>query len=375
MSETATIRNLACRTILALVSERTDPLIVQRTRDFMADRGAIGLLLVEHDGGKPWEAVCLNYWNSRQERTAARLEDLVTSILIAVVSGVVAGVVTEFIKARSPLLKNKSLELTAEQLGLIIQSAQNARPKLAAIYTLMSNKEQGSSQSQDFQASRLYKQISDGRTLEECAAEVAPASLPRQLEHLDAVAKGVVETALSPPAVSAEFRYERRLAGLPFSPGLAFGEVISLIPRDKEDFDVIDAHEALAKAGVELKQRRLHPKLWPKEIGSTHDISPKIIVASNKVQALLRNACDALLTDAAGIISVGDGGMTSHIAIISRVMGTPAIGSVDLKPDEIARATFAWFCDGDGSLYFSKPGITAKDFEAMLRAAKKPTIM
>jgi hypothetical protein len=88
------LHRLAVRAALLIVSQRDDPDIVQRLSDFAQDRGAVGLLLRQHEGGESIEAIALSYWDSRIEKTGSRFEDLVTTTLLSILSGIVANILS-----------------------------------------------------------------------------------------------------------------------------------------------------------------------------------------------------------------------------------------------------------------------------------------
>ena len=127
------VHRLAARSALFLISKREHPALVERLSEFIQDRGAVGLLLKLHSDGKGIEQVALSFWESRIEKSASRLEDIVTTAVISTLTAIVAGIIVEMWKGEFGPLKRLLREDDEEYLRTVSRKEPFFRKDLEAV--------------------------------------------------------------------------------------------------------------------------------------------------------------------------------------------------------------------------------------------------
>jgi hypothetical protein len=363
------VDRLAVRCILMVTSPKDHPELVRRATDFLQDKGAVGMLLVSHRRGDSLEAVARQYWNSRLEKSAARLEDLTTAFLISVASTVVATIAIEFGKIQLANVRRIFKTASLTDLERIAAQGERARVDLDYLLRLYLSKARGEGVSDERIAKELYQAIDEGLTMA-AAIESHPKLFPPAnfgpLQYLRDAARGVVLTEMEHNPLSGHLAYQAEMTGLPFCNRLGFGEVIPPFFSGKGGCaDVIGELDRL------LSTTRLHPQAWPRGIEFS-GASPKVLVLDEELFLLLdeANRLD-LFEGLAGVISTR-GGMTSHVAVFCRGCDVPAIG-FPLSANEAASARFALINDGRLTLYRDRPNFTLDDFHRLLSMMRRPS--
>ncbi len=366
----AYISRLAARTALLVVSPKEHPELAERLTDFLQDRGATSLVLNQYlrDG---IDATVRDYWASRLEKSAARLEDVVTATLVGAFSSVVGGVLVELWKGNTGVLGRILESKDRKSLVRIAEDLPTRRDDLAIVLRLYATKLAGSGVNDERLAQELYEAVASGGTLRECVnerPELISQAAPDLLAYAQAVARGVVKTELEqPPSTPTPSYYSVKLSGIPLAGRAAFGEVIAL--SEGVDFGA-DQVRALRQR---LYTRQLYPDAWPQG-AEPPVVSPKIVLLSEETFHRLRESqSTATLAEACGLVSF-DSGMTSHLAVFSRGLPMAAV-SCCYGEVEAARVKFALIKDQDVYFYYDRPNLPVHEFNWIMSKMRKPEMM
>ncbi|MFL5295817.1 MAG: PEP-utilizing enzyme [Phenylobacterium sp.] len=352
-----------------MTSPNAHPELVERLTDFLQDRGAVGMLLQRYEDGESLEQIALAYWESRLESGPARLEDLATTILIALFTGIAANIVGDMWKGEfGPLNKlfRKKDQRNIARLGAL---AERAALDTQVVLLLYAAKRSGAGTAVPKVGEELLKRLTQGQNIAEFVTTHAGSFIePPPLDliaHAQSVIRGVVTTeTMRIEGVVPEPDSIGRI-GLPLSPHLAFGEVINLLTGLGSR-----PHPWLGQFKRKLYTRRLYPDLWPSAEGSWNP-SPKILILDNKTANFLHEIReDHLIAQAAGLIAV-DGGMTSHLAVYARGAGIGAVG-ITLSNEELGRVRFALISSDRAYLYVDLPGMEVDQFRKLVDAMPFP---
>ncbi len=113
---------LSANALLKVLSDRIVPQTDQRVLQFLADKGAVSVLLNTYEQDQSLEKLCVGYWDSKLEPDLPRYEDLVSTILIAFATSFAATVLVESGKAVLPKIYQKffnspSIQQSVKQLS------------------------------------------------------------------------------------------------------------------------------------------------------------------------------------------------------------------------------------------------------------------
>ena len=364
----ATVRTLAARAALLIISNRDHAEIVDRVLDFMEDRGAIGMLLSEYESGESIERVALRYWDSRIERTGSRLEDLVVTTILAVLSSVVAGIIVEMWKGEWGPLKHFFRPEDKDPLSKLSRDLARTMKDMQQLSSLYEAKTRGAGVADEAIARELYDMMAAGETFNnfvgrhehaaDASAELVPLSYARD------ASRGVIVTELERAGGLPMPKFFERRIGLQLSPFFAFGETIAL--SDSPDLGLgPEWDNSLTK---KLTANRLYADYWPQGVVS-YGPSPKILILDDRVfDRLRRSGHNEPLLQTSGFISLNSGPV-SHLAVLSRRLGIGAVRCT-FSEEERARAKFALLREGIVDLYFDRPGATADDMQLLVSAMR-----
>jgi hypothetical protein len=352
---------------LLLVPGRDHPDLTGRLTDFLQDRGAIGLLLAQYETPNTIEEVALSFWRSRTEKSAARLEDIVTTVLLATFSAIIAGILVEMWKGEFGPIKKLFRESDRRYLQRASRREPQLRTDLDMLLPLYRAKLNGKGITDPNVATRLYAEIGRGisfQTFYEQNRYALPQGIGFDpLQHASEVCRGVVLTEFRRAEGFAKLPTPLEKTGLPLSPYLAFGEALPLFPAA----DLGLGPNWQKRLTEKLTSKRLYPNFWPSGV-SRNVPSPKVLILDEEVFRMLGSPeyYIDLLAKCGGVVSM-DSGMVSHLAVLSRGMGIGAI-SCPLSDDERASAKFVLFQDGRLTIYRDVPNLTASDFECLMAA-------
>ena len=365
----SSLHRLAARTALLLLPTREYPGVIERVADFLQDRGAVGLLLVQYKATNSLEEMALSFWRSRTERSAARLEDIVTAALIATLSGIIAGIAVEMWKGNPGLIKKLFRSSDKELLQHVSREERRLREDLAILLLFSVAKLNGKGIADPNIAARLYAEIERGVTFQifyERNRDVLQHEPKADfLSYATDVARGVVLTELRRAEGFPISLPPLAKNGLPLSPYLGFGEAISLVPVSDLGLGPLWPKLLTEK----LNSKRLYPNFWPSGV-SRIPPSPKVLILDEMVFHILRPPeYSVLLTKCGGIVSM-DSGLTSHLGVFCRGLGIGAI-TCPLSDEERATAKFVLFQDGRLRVYRDLPDLVAYDFETMMASVSR----
>lgn len=159
------IRRLAARTALHLISAESYPELVVRLGDFLQDRGAVGLLLDKYDATERIEDMALLYWQSRIEKSGARFEDIITTVIISTLTSIVAGIVVEAWKGEFGPLKRLLTKSDKQSLRKTSRREPYLRKDLGVIFPIYLAKTRGEGIADPTLASQIYAAIDSGHSL------------------------------------------------------------------------------------------------------------------------------------------------------------------------------------------------------------------
>lgn len=363
MSVQTTIDRLAARALLLVISRGEHPELTGRLLDFMQDRGAVGMLLASYRDGDSIEAVALTYWRSRLEPSAARLEDLVTTMLMSIASSLIAGILVEFWKGEPGFLRTLFQKTDEPYVEEVAASRGRAESDLQGLLKLYLSKGRENGVSDETMARNLYEAVRGGMpiasAIDAWGQELPTGAEFRPLRYLPDAARGLLLTEVERSSIAYPRGFQQRINGLPLCDRFGFGEIVPLshLPGDS-GAPLADVLNNI------ISTTRLHPTAWPRD-SSFVDVSPKILLLYDELfNALRSEGLDSVLGDVAGVIS-RDGGMTSHVAVMCRGFQVGAVG-YPYSADEVAGAKFALIYDGTLTLFWNRPNITVKEFDYLL---------
>lgn len=340
---------IAARSLVFLLPNKTYPHVQERVSEFMADRGAVGYVVRDVEDNLPLEAVCQRYWQSRIDQTA-RLEDLVTGLILSFLVSIAASVVHDQLRKRAGSIgfirEASEPEILERAIDKLKSRRENALT-LMALYRLKITELEHRAREWSLREKALLDHVAAGGSVRDfvtannLAEQIADAE--RTLAHAGVVVTGVVQTeldrrqALAPP-IDAQIANAQSSAalddssiddftcdGLPLALGMGVGEVL-IWPGPESLHSEVDW--IALKLGVPF----LTPEAWDMRPGRTP--SRKVVVLSQHADAHLINRYSANI---AGKVSafVGLGhGATSHLAVYCRSVGIPA---VSIAPDVLTR--------------------------------------
>ena len=269
--------------------------------------------------------VALSFWGSRTEKSAARLEDIVTTALIATLSSITAGIIVEMWKGELGLLKRLFSEKDKESLRKISRKEPQLRKDFDGLLPFYYAKANGKGVADPLIAARLYDEVGRGVTFlafsqtNREAVQHEPGS--HLLSYAAQVSRGVILTELRCVEGFPLAQYHSEKTGLPLSPYFAFGEAIPLFPV--ADLGIGPNWSELLKE--KLASNRLYPDFWPSGVSQSLP-SPKILILDDAVFERLRKleGHAGLIAKCGGIISTNSN-MNSHLGVLSRGIGIGAM--------------------------------------------------
>ena len=364
------VKRLAARAALLTISEREHPAVVERLSEYMQDRGAVGLLLRDYDEGHNIESVAYSFWQSRTERVASRFEDLITTVLVGICTSFIAGILVEMWKGEFGPLKRLLSDDEREALRFQARKEPRLLSDMRTILPCYYAKTHGGGVAHLEVARNLYLFLAEGGSFLEFLEHSPDAvtNMPKDdlLKYLKEFCLGVVKTEMARPDFDLGQRDLLERRGLPLSPYLAFGEVISLY--NAEDLGMGPSWEQVIWS--KIRARRLYPDHWPIGVRIS-ETSPKVLILDDEILSRVDRDMHApdVIAASSGVISATSG-MTSHLAVLSRNIGIGAIGC-NLSETEKAESKFALFQEGRLRLYREVPNLTAGQFEELIGAVRR----
>lgn len=357
---------LTVRVALFSISSQQHPALVARLTDFLEDYGAVGFLFSKYKNGGSIESVSVDFWSSRIEKNGSRFEDIVTTLILATVSSVVAGILVEMWKGEFGIFK-EILKLNGdeeERLRIISRKEPHFREDLDNVLPYYYAKIEGKGVSDLSVATALYQFLQRGGTFKDFAQQHVKAincqSRASFLPYIRDVSRGVIKTELSRPAQYKILGAVTEKTGFPLNPVLAFGEAISLL--NVKDLG-LGPHPANSLR-QQMMAVRLYPDLWPHGVASDFP-SPKILIMSDGALHTLRGlGLDDVLHACAGIVSTTSG-MTSHIAVMTRALGIGGI-SCPITASERVPPLMVLFEKDRLILYRDIPNLNHNDFTTLV---------
>lgn len=363
------ISRLAARAALLTISKREHPAVVERLSDYMQDRGAVGLLLLEYAESDRIENVAYLLWKGHTEKLGSRFEDVITTILLGITSSIISGILVEMWKGEFGPLKRIFSDNEKELLRIQSRKEPRLRRDLDIILPFYNAKNDGQGVLDLSLAKGLYKFLAEGGSFSEFAernpAAVKSISAQNLLKYTKDACLGVVKTELARPNFGSELLNVIEKKGHPLSPYLSFGEVISLY-----NVEELGNGQNWEKAvWSKINARRLYPDLWPSGV-RTSEISPKILMLDDLIMFRTGHVHGPeWVAASSGVISTTSG-MTSHISVLARNIGIGAI-RCDLSETEKTESKFALFQEGRLRLYRDIPSLTTRQFEELIGAAHR----
>jgi len=358
------VHRLAGRTAIYMISKQRYPDLAERALEYVQDRGAVGLLLEQLENGIDVEQVATSYWSSRIEATAARLEDIVTAMLLGLVTTVVGGILVEAWKGEWGLLGREFREGDKEALRRLKRQEPTMRRDFDRLFPLYQTKMTGRGVADQVIAARVFQAVRNGATFEDIAA-VVPGSVsaitdPQILTYLEQIASGVIKTEFSRKQDESS-RYFLEREALSLSPQFAFGETLPLF--DTDDLGLGPEWPVILERKFLTSQ--LYPDLWPAGT-ATDEPSPKVLILDEGVFGRIRKAgFERLLLSVVGIITMNSG-MVSHLGVMTRSLGIASL-CYALTDVERATAKFALLRDNRLQIYKDVPSLRAEDFNHLVR--------
>jgi phosphohistidine swiveling domain-containing protein len=294
--------DIAFSALKVSLSEPERSLILERLRqDWMTDVGVIGVPRQQQIQTKSAEAAARVYWGSRREPLSPRVESLLASFLINLASALAYDVLKEFSNVGydvSKLLEGRGVNISAVTgfVGEISILLEHVRA-----FMRLYRAKQDTARSEEIR--NAVQAVLDGQMLEiqDRSADVAVDLL---MENLVPAVRGVIVEELKKKNVFVDTKADGVLTqGMPASVGFGFGPPV----RWKgQRIDLTGRSYVLLVADSDI----------------AHDIEPR-----------------PPLEEAAAIISWG-GGMTSHVAVVSRALGRPAVIISASEVDMLMRRKF-----------------------------------
>lgn len=318
------------------VSARYAPGTDDRVLQFLADRGAVPMLVQQYNRGGDLDRLCLDYWNSMLEPDALRLEDLVSALLISFATSFAASLLIEGGKAGFPALfkrigGGRKIEASLRDLASL---EQRRREHLQTLMSLLDRKADAVRTSQaDFQRelSAIRAHLAEGQSLAEQAEALALSRDDIDLRPVEIVVRGMLlteEQRENGLKINGQPEPGLVVHGLPLSIYFGTGQIV------QSKIEALERLDYYTK-GYDDLESLLHDLRAPlRDAARHHHLKnylgrpPKKIlpVGDSDLRQLLDNPhmfdfCRPLI----GALVVRYGGMTCHTAVLSRSLAIPCI--------------------------------------------------
>jgi len=369
------IERVAIKSIPLIVPKRHQVLL-ERLKEYLSDKGAVGYIKRDYENPKSdINIACRNYWESRRESGAPRLEDIVTAILISFTTGVAAGVFVEIWKVIPRLIGTENgNSQNLQKLKEIADKSKHIRRDLELTLMLYAAKLQISHSNQDAERKliEIVARIRSGEDVSKAISSLISSVLPPEdikLEYLSDVVRGVTLTEEDQISSRDEFpkkvsaRTSVKIAGTAQSPILGCGEIVARGLRLKSpefqsiEFDPLDWDDSDVRR---ISSEMTKPIIFPSGISYSlrNDImrangSRKILVGSDQFIAAVFQACPGI-AKYGGFVTL-NGGMVSHAAVLARGMKIPCIGIDANHAEVVFNGSYALVQGGNAYIFDHLP--------------------
>ena len=228
------------------------------------------MLLKRYESGATLEDVCRQYWDSRLEPASVRLEDLLTMSLIAVATGVASGLIVEMVKSLPKVTARFGQPSDMAKIEEAAARTSRMIEDFAILYAIHRARKQKPELESD-----VYGTVSAGGTLRSLVT-TQEQTLPAPLTHLAKVSRGLI---LAESERGEKVEFVHTIGGLPLSPGLGFGEVVSLLDMSVAADDLGgEWRQFELRLSEQWYAERLKPMAWPDTIRPQNSPSPKVLI-------------------------------------------------------------------------------------------------